>query len=45
MDREISGSYYDGKKSWILYKDEYGHETQEEWKDEQSDYNGSKEEI
>ena len=45
MDREISGYYYDGKKSWILYKDEYGNETQEESKDEQSDYNGSKEEI
>ena len=45
MDREISGYYYDGKKSWILYKDEYGNETQEEWKDEQADYNGSKEEI
>ena len=45
MDREISGYYYDGKKSWILYKDEYGNETQEEWKDEQSDYNSSKEEI
>ena len=45
MDREISGYYYDGKKSWILYKDEYGNETQEEWTDEQSDYNGSKEEV
>ena len=45
MDREISGYYYDGEKSWILYKDEEGNEKQEEWKDEQSDYNGSKEEI
>ena len=45
MEREISGYYYDGKKSWILYKDEYGNETQEEWTDEQSDYNGSKEEV
>ena len=45
MEREISGYYYDGEKSWILYKDEYGNETQEEWKDEQSDYNSSKEEI
>ena len=30
MEREISGYYYDGKKSWILYKDKYGNETQEE---------------
>ena len=36
-DKEVVGYYYDGKKSWILYKDEYGKETQEEWKDEQSD--------
>ena len=34
MDREISGYYYDGEKSWILYKDEEGNETKEEWKDE-----------
>ena len=45
MDREISGYYYDGEESWILYKDENGNETKEEWKDEQSDQNGSKEEI
>ena len=45
MDREISGYYFDGKKSYIIYKDEYGNETMEEWKDEQSDQNGSKEEI
>ena len=37
MEREIIGYYYDGKKSWILYKDEYGKETMEEDKDEQSD--------
>ena len=30
MEREVSGYYYDGKKSWILYKDEYGDETMEE---------------
>ena len=24
MEREIDGYYYDGEKSWILYKDEYG---------------------
>ena len=30
MEREISGYYFDGKKSWILYKDEYGNETMEE---------------
>ena len=45
MEREISGYYFDGEKSWIIYKDEYGNETMEEWKDEQSDQNGSKEEI
>ena len=45
MEREIEGYYYDGKKSWILYKDEEGNETKEEWKDEQSDQNSSKEEI
>ena len=45
MEREVVGYYYDGKKSWILYQDEYGNETQEEWKDEQSDQNGSKEKI
>ena len=37
MEREIVGYYYDGKNSWILYQDEYGNETQEEWKDAQSD--------
>ena len=45
MEREISGYYYDGEKSYVLYKDEDGNETMEEWKDEQSDQNGSKEEI
>ena len=45
MEREISGYYFDGEKSYILYKDENGNETMEEWKDEQSDQNGSKEEI
>ena len=45
MEREISGYYFDGEKSYILYKDEDGNETMEEWKDEQSDQNGSKEEI
>ena len=37
MDREISGYYFDGEKSYIIYKDEYGNETMEEWKDEQKD--------
>ena len=37
MERDIEGYYYDGKKSWILYQDEYGNETMEEDKDEQSD--------
>ena len=45
MEREIVGYYYDGKKSWILYQDENGKETKEEWTDEQSDQNSSKEEI
>ena len=45
MDREVSGYYYDGEKSWILYKDENGNETMEEWTDEQQTQNGSKEEI
>jgi len=34
-EKEISGYYYDGEKSWILYKDEYGNETMEEDEDEQ----------
>ena len=45
MEREISGYYFDGEKSWIIYKDEYGNETMEEDNDKQSDQNGSKEEI
>ena len=45
MEREIEGYYYDGEKSWILYKDENGNETKEEWKDEQTDQNSSKKEI
>ena len=45
MEREIEGYYYDGEKSWILYKDENGNETKEEWKDEQSDQKGSNKEI
>ena len=45
MEREISGYYFDGEKSYIIYKDEYGNETMEEWQDEQSDQNGSKEEV
>jgi hypothetical protein len=31
----IHGYYFDGEKSWILYKDEDGNITQEEWNDEQ----------
>ena len=45
MEREITGYYFDGEKSYIIYKDEQGNETMEEWTDEQSDQNGSKEEI
>ena len=37
VEREISGYYYDGEKSYVLYKDEDGNETMEEDKDEQSD--------
>ena len=37
MEREISGYYYDGEKSYVLYKDEDGNETMEEDNDEQSD--------
>ena len=45
MEREISGYYYDGEKSYILYKDEDGNETQEEWTDEQQTQTSSKKEI
>ena len=31
---EISGYYFNGEKSYILYKDEYGNETMKEWSDE-----------
>ena len=34
MEREVTGYYYDGEKSWILYKDEHGNETMEEDNDE-----------
>jgi len=34
MKREITGYYYDGEQSWIIYKDENGNEVMEEWKDE-----------
>ena len=34
MEREISGYYYDGEKSWILYKDEDGNVEMEEDNDE-----------
>ena len=37
MEREIDGYYYDGEKSWILYKDEDGNVEMEEDNDEQSD--------
>ena len=35
MEREIIGYYYDGQKFWVLYQDEDGNQTKEEWKDEQ----------
>ena len=34
MEREIDGYYYDGEKSWILYKDEDGNIEIEEDNDE-----------
>jgi len=34
MDREIHGYYFDGEKSWILYKDEDGKIVMEEDNDE-----------
>ena len=34
MEREIDGYYYDGKKSWILYKDDDGNIEMEEDNDE-----------
>ena len=34
MEREITGYYYDGEKSYVLYKDEDGNETMEEDNDE-----------
>ena len=34
MEREVSGYYYDGEKSWILYKDEDGNIEMEEDNDE-----------
>ena len=34
MEREIDGYYYDGEKSWILYKDEDGNVEMEEDNDE-----------
>ena len=37
MEREINGYYFDGEKSYIIYRDEYGNETMEEWEDEQTD--------
>ena len=45
MEREISGYYYDGEKSWVLYKDEDGNETMEEWKDEQNVIQNASKEI
>ena len=34
MEREIDGYYFDGEKSWIIYKDKEGNITMEEWDDE-----------
>ena len=35
MEREISGYYFDGEKSWILYEDKHGKIIKRRWKDEQ----------
>ncbi len=34
MEREVDGYYYDGEKSYVLYKDEDGNIEMEEWNDE-----------
>ena len=34
MEREVDGYYYDGEKSYVLYKDEDGNIEMEEWPDE-----------
>ena len=39
--KEVVGYYYDGKKSWKLYKDEDGNESQEEWNNSESNYDYS----
>ena len=31
---EVNGNYFDGEKSWIMYKDEDGNIEMEEWNDE-----------
>ena len=49
MERKgrIHGYYYDGETQWVMYEDEDGYIEMREMedKDEQSDQNGSKEEI
>jgi len=37
-NKEVVGYYYDGKKSWKLYKDECGNEWQEEWDNKESNF-------
>ena len=34
MEREVDGYYYDGEKSYAIYKDEAGNIEREEWNDE-----------
>ena len=34
VKRKIHGYYFDGEKSWIIYRDEDGNEEMEEWEDE-----------
>ena len=41
VKKELIGYYYDGKKSWKMYKDENGKEWQEEWNKSESNYDYS----
>ena len=41
VKKDLIGYYYDGKKSWKMYKDENGKEWQEEWNKSESNYDYS----
>ena len=34
IKRKIHGYYFDGKKSWVMYEDEYGKIIMRRWNDE-----------